>query len=241
MPSERMQHRIDAFLDEADEAAARKEWATVAENARAVLAIDDTNEDALSFLKMAEANVVARTGGSQSEPAAVERSRRVQPLPVAFGAGRYRVARLLGEGGRKQVYLARDTTLDRDIAIAVLRVEGLDDGSRERVTREARAMARMGTHPQLVTIFDISEENGRPFLVEEYMTGGDLAELLTRGPLEIERALTVAGNVCRALAFMHRAGIVHRDLKLANVFAAGRLSDRRGGRRWNTLADRVIC
>ena len=199
MPSERMQHRIDAFLDEADEAAARKEWATVAENARAVLAIDDTNEDALSFLKMAEANVVSRTGDSQSEPAAVERSRQVQPLPVAFGNGRYRIARLLGEGGRKQVYLARDTTLDRDIAIAVLRVEGLDDGSRERVTREARAMARMGAHPQLVTIFDISEENGRPFLVEEYMTGGDLAELLTRGPLSVERTLAVGCDITRAL------------------------------------------
>ena len=90
MPSERMQHRIDAFLDEADEAAGRKEWATVAENARAVLAIDDTNEDALSFLKMAEANVVARTGGSQSEPAAAERSRQAQPLCGGLGDCRSR-------------------------------------------------------------------------------------------------------------------------------------------------------
>ena len=119
-----MQRRIDAFLDEADEAASRKDWTTVAENARAVLAIDEANDDALSFLKMAEANGVSRTAGSQSGPAAAALTRQAQPLPAAFGGGRYRVSRLLGEGGRKQVYLARDTTLDREVAIAVLGSKG---------------------------------------------------------------------------------------------------------------------
>ena len=82
-------------------------------------------------------------------------------------------------------------------------------------------MARMGAHPRLVTIFDISDDGGQPFLVEEYMTGGDLAELLTRGPLAIERAIDIGSDITRGLAFMHKAGIVHRDLKPANVFVAG--------------------
>ncbi len=219
MLTQRLQRRLDALLDEADAEVTASDWAAVAEKARAVLAIDADNDDAAGFLKMAEANGVPRARASQSEPAAP--SRQVQPLPVGFGGGRYRVSRLLGEGGRKQVYLARDTTLDREVAIAVLRIEGLDEVGRERVTREARAMARMGAHPQLVTIFDISEEGGQPFLVEEYMTGGDLAGMLARGPLQVERALAIGRDICRALAFMHKAGVVHRDLKPANVFVAG--------------------
>jgi class 3 adenylate cyclase len=221
MLSERLQRRVDALLDEAEAAFSARDWPRLAELADDVLKLDGDNGDARIF-----AAASAKGLDSTSAPLSREVGRGVggegapAPLPAAFGNGRYRVARLLGEGGRKQVYLARDTTLDRDIAIAVLRVEGLDDGSRERVTREARAMARMGAHPQLVTIFDISEENGRPFLVEEYMTGGDLSGLLGGKPMEIERALTVGKDVCRALAFMHRAGVVHRDLKPANVFVA---------------------
>ena len=205
MPSERIQRRIDSLLDEADAAVTASDWTEVAEKARAVLAIDATNEDAAGFLKMAEANGVVPSGGPQPESTSTQRAApQVQPLPVAFGNGRYRVSRLLGEGGRKQVYLARDTTLDRDVALAVLRTEGLDAGGRERVTREARAMARMGAHAQLVTIFDISEnpsadsgQAGQPFLVEEYMTGGDLAGLLAGGPLDLDRTLAIGRDITR--------------------------------------------
>src|SRR5580704_11461488 len=78
-------------------------------------------------------------------------------LALSFGSGRYRAIRRLGEGSNKIVYLACDTSLDRDVAIAVLRTEGLDEASRARVRREARAMARLGDHPNVVTVYDVGE------------------------------------------------------------------------------------
>ena len=83
----------------------------------------------------------------------------------SFANGRYTVKRFLGEGGKKKVYLAHDTLLDRDVAFALIKTEGLDDGGRERVTREAQAMGRLGAHPHIVTVFDIGEEDGQPYLV----------------------------------------------------------------------------
>jgi serine/threonine protein kinase len=68
--------------------------------------------------------------------------------PTAFADGRYQVKDLLGEGGKKKVYLAHDTTLDRDVAFALIKMEGLDDVGRARITREAQSMGRLGTHPQ---------------------------------------------------------------------------------------------
>lgn len=74
--------------------------------------------------------------------------------PDSFADGRYRVKRFLGEGGKKKVYLAHDTTLDRDVAFALIKTEGLDDTSRQRIQREAQAMGRLGSHPHIVTVFD---------------------------------------------------------------------------------------
>lgn len=80
--------------------------------------------------------------------------------PASFAAGRYQVIRFLGEGGRKRVYLAHDTKLDRDVAIAVIKTEGLDQAGLARVRREARAMGRLGDHPHIVTVHDIGDEDG---------------------------------------------------------------------------------
>lgn len=109
MLSERMQRRIDALLDEADAAVSALRWTDVAERARAVLAIDATNEDAASFLKMADADRVAVTPSNDAEAGAAS------TLPAAFVPGRYRVLRLLGAGARKKVYLARDEQLGREV------------------------------------------------------------------------------------------------------------------------------
>ena len=118
-----------------------------------------------------------------------------------------------------RVFLAHDTTLDRDIAFAQIRTEGLDDLARERVMREAQSMARLGAHPNLVAIHDIGEEGGNPHLVEEYMAGGTVSSLLEDGTPDVERTLAVvATDVCRALSFMHGQGLIHRDLKPANIF-----------------------
>ncbi len=140
--------------------------------------------------------------------------------PSVF-AGRYEVQRQLGEGGQKQVFLARDTLLDRDVVIALLKTERLDANSAGRLRREAQAMARLGDHPHIVTVFDIGEEGGRPFIVSQYVSGGSVADLLKKSEqhrLAIPEALRVAEQLCQALAYAHARGIVHRDLKPANVW-----------------------
>src|SRR5688572_7173598 len=106
MTSERMRRRLDALLDEADEAVARSDWVMVAEKSRAVLALEPQNADALGFLRMAEANrsgtsVPATEAPASARPPTVEH-------PASFVAGRYAVRRFLGEGGKKRVYLAHD-------------------------------------------------------------------------------------------------------------------------------------
>jgi class 3 adenylate cyclase len=215
-----MQRRIDALLDEADEAIAASDWARVLDRANNVLALEPGNPDAESLVSAAQ-----RALGATQAPA---RPSSVAPppipvpaLPASFAAGRYGVERFLGDGAKKRVFLARDTSLDRLVAFAQLRVEGMDSLGRQRLIREAQAMARLGNHPRLVAIYDIGEEGGTPFIVEEYMPGGDLAAQLRDAggaglPLKQVRAIGEA--ICEALAFIHERQLLHRDLKPSNVF-----------------------
>jgi pimeloyl-ACP methyl ester carboxylesterase len=138
-----------------------------------------------------------------------------------FAGGRYTVIRLLGEGAQKTVYLVHDAALERDCALALLKTEVLDADGLARVRREGLAMARL-THPNIVTVYDIGEEDGRPYLVCEYVPGGDLRHELDRanGPLPLKRALAIAEDLCSALAFAHSQGIIHRDVKPSNVHVA---------------------
>ena len=141
--------------------------------------------------------------------------------PTQIGDGRYVLDRFLGEGGRKRVYLAHDTALDRDVALAIVKTTGLSEAGRIRVQREAQAMARLGDHPHIVTVHDIGEEHGEPYIVSQYMAGGALADVLAQSPegrLDLETALTVADSVSSALQHAHDHGIVHRDLKPANIW-----------------------
>jgi TolB-like protein/ketosteroid isomerase-like protein len=152
---------------------------------------------------------------------APEASPGFQAEPTSFAAGRYGVIRLLGEGGRKRVYLAHDTVLDRDVAIAVIRTGALDDAALARVRAEVRAMARLGDHPHIVTVHDVGEEGGRPFIVSQYMGGGDVEELLEGTPghrLPVPEALRIVDQVCQALQHAHDHDIIHRDVKPANVW-----------------------
>ncbi len=145
----------------------------------------------------------------------------VPSLPAFFGGRRYQVQRFLGEGGRKRVYQAYDSALQREVAIATIKTEGLDEAGLERVSREAQAMARLGDHPHVVTIHDIGDEDGRPFIVSQYMSGGSVDDLLDKSEnrrLPIAEAIRVAEQVCSALEHAHARGIIHRDLKPANVW-----------------------
>jgi eukaryotic-like serine/threonine-protein kinase len=220
MPSERIQRRIDALLDEADAAIASGEWPRARDRALDVLALDGANDDARSFLSAAE----KRLGQPESvqvqpaQPPLPIAPSPPRPLPASFASGRYTVHGFLGEGGSKKVYLAHDTRLDRDVAVAV--VEGLDAGSLERVRREGRAVARLGDHPNIVAVYDTAEDDGKLLTVYQYMPGGSLADLVARGPVAFERIVTLGAQVCDALAFAHGKGVIHRDLKPANVFLA---------------------
>ncbi|MCH7735755.1 MAG: serine/threonine protein kinase, partial [Chloroflexi bacterium] len=218
MPSERVQRRIDRLLDQAEDAADNRDWTAVSESARMVLDVEPENDDALTFLSMiqqADSPPVEQSGE------VAQASAQSTDTPTSFANGRYQVTGFLGEGGKKKVYLAHDTTLDRDVAFALIKAEGLDDASRQRVTREAQAMARLGDNPNIMPIFDLGEENGQPYMVGPLMGGGDVEALIEDaedGRLTLEDALRIASEICRGLEFAHSKSIIHRDLKPGNVW-----------------------
>ena len=140
--------------------------------------------------------------------------------PTSFADGRYQVKEFLGEGGKKLVYLAHDGTLDRDVAFALIKTEGLDETSRTRITHEAQAMGRLGAHPHIVTLFELGDHEGQPYIVSELMGGGDVEGVIEDADdhgLPLEQAIELAKATCRGLEFAHSKGIVHRDLKPGNV------------------------
>src|SRR5919204_793464 len=140
---------------------------------------------------------------------------------MAFTAGSrlgaYEIQSALGAGGMGQVYKARDTRLDRTVAIKILPdALASDPRFRERFDREARAISQL-THPNICTLFDVGEQAGTAFLVMEYLEGETLEHRLKKGALPLDEALKIAIQSADALSAAHRAGIIHRDLKPGNV------------------------
>jgi serine/threonine protein kinase len=136
----------------------------------------------------------------------------------AIASGRYAVERTLGTGGMAVVYLARDKELGRPVAIKVL-VERFsrDDEFRERFVREARMAAGLA-HPNIVSIYDAGEEDGKPFIVMECVEGTTLAdEVARRKRIPADEVVDLALQACGALAHAHDAGLVHRDVKPQNL------------------------
>jgi eukaryotic-like serine/threonine-protein kinase len=131
---------------------------------------------------------------------------------------RYQVEELIGTGGMSSVYRAHDTILGRHVALKVLHEHFSNDEEYvERFRREARAIARLN-HPNIVTVIDRGEFEGRQFIVFEHVSGENLKELVQReGPLPVQEALALTRQVARGLAFAHEHGIVHRDVKPQNV------------------------
>ncbi len=132
-------------------------------------------------------------------------------------AGRYRIGELLGRGGMAEVYRCHDERLDRPVALKVLRAELAEDVSlRLRFEVEARMAARL-SNPNVVAVYDVGEERGRPYIVMELLPAHTLADVIRAGPLSEADAIRLATEVLHALSAAHDAGLLHRDIKPSNI------------------------
>ena len=139
-------------------------------------------------------------------------------LATGTKLGPYEIGAPLGSGGMGEVYRARDSRLNRTVAIKVLPASFSADPDRlQRFAQEARAAAALN-HPNILSIFDIGEQQGAPYVVSELLEGETLRERLRNGPLSIRKAIDYSLQVARGLAAAHEKGIVHRDLKPENLF-----------------------
>src|SRR5262249_41892314 len=129
--------------------------------------------------------------------------------------GAYEIVALVGAGGMGEVYRARDTRLDRIVAVKIL-----PPGNSElkiRFEREARAISSLD-HPNVCALYDVGHEGEIDYLVMQFLEGETLASRIERGPVPFDDAMRMAGEIASALRAAHERGIVHRDLKPANIF-----------------------
>ena len=138
---------------------------------------------------------------------------------IGQSLGRYQILEQLGEGGMATVYKAKDTLLDRFVAIKVIRTDqfapSMLDEMRKRFEREAKALAKL-SHPNIVHVHDYGEFEGAPYLVMEYLSSGTLKDA-PAGPIPWQRALQILLPIAHALAYAHEHGVIHRDIKPANI------------------------
>lgn len=137
--------------------------------------------------------------------------------------GRYEILEELGQGAMGRVYRARDPLIDRPVAIKTVPIEQLQQEGRDaeaRFLREAQSAGRL-SHPNIVTIYDVGEADGSAYIAMEFLTGATLREVMDKGPMPLDLALETAQQMADALAFAHTHGVIHRDVKPANVMISG--------------------
>src|SRR5499427_1021908 len=135
--------------------------------------------------------------------------------------GPYEIQSPLGVGGMGEVYRARDTRLERTVAIKILPQEMSRDPLRKlRFEREAKTISNLN-HPHICVLYDVGSQDGMSYLVMECLEGETLAKRLEKGPLPLEQALKFGSQIADALDKAHRSGVVHRDLKPGNIMLTG--------------------
>ncbi len=176
----------------------------------------------LTTRRLDEEPATERFGAAADPPVAVDRSATV---PLATGReaslalGRYRAQRRLGAGGHGAVWLAWDEHLEREVALKIIPSDENGPGI-ERAEREARVAARMN-HPGIVALFELGRDENAVYLVSELVRGATLAELLREGALSDRDLARIGIAMCEALAYAHASGVIHRDVKPANVMVVG--------------------
>ena len=206
--------RIGALFDEALEQAPEQRSAWLREACGADLALYSAVENLLAHHNEGEAFL--------SQPAMQVAANMLAQQPAAQLVGQqighYQIRSLLGAGGMGQVYQARDTRLDRAVAIKVLPTSFASDPDRlRRFELEAKATGALN-HPNILTIHDTGAHEGTPYIVTELLEGTELREMLNEGPLPLRQALDYARQIVQGLAAAHEKGITHRDLKPENIF-----------------------
>ena len=184
---------------------------------------DDVRQEVESLLRAEEAaGAFLEPAGAPSSAEGSARLDRAPALEPGTRLGPFEIVSTLGVGGMGEVYRARDTRLDRDVAIKVLSGDRAADArSRERFEREARAISKLA-HPHICVLYDVGHATvvgdvEWPYLVMELVDGETLAARLTRGALPLDRAVTCAIQIAEPLGAAHARGIIHRDLKPANI------------------------
>src|SRR3984957_20521201 len=140
-------------------------------------------------------------------------------MALASGSklGPYEILSKLGAGGMGEAYRARDTRLDRDVAVKILPSHLSENAAgKQRFDREARTISSLN-HSNICTLYDVGHQDGIDFLVMEYLEGETLADRLRKGPLPIEQVFRYGIDICDGLEKAHRSGVVHRDLKPGNI------------------------
>jgi serine/threonine protein kinase len=138
-------------------------------------------------------------------------------LTAGTKLGPYEIQSPLGAGGMGEVYRARDTRLERTVAIKILPSHLSDNvQARQRFEREARAVSSL-SHPNICTLYDVGQQDGASYLVMEYLEGETLADRLRKGPLPLDQVAKYGIEICEGLEKAHRSGVVHRDLKPGNI------------------------
>src|SRR5688500_7020715 len=138
-------------------------------------------------------------------------------VPASVVGGRYRLIESLARGGTSSVWRAHDADADREVAVKVLRDEGVDPTLRERAGREAHVLEGLH-HPNVVRVLDSGDEDGVPFMVMELLAGDTLSRIIAdRGRLEVDEAVTLVADIADGLGLAHERGVIHRDVKPANI------------------------
>ncbi|HNM37782.1 MAG TPA: serine/threonine-protein kinase, partial [Anaerolineales bacterium] len=138
-------------------------------------------------------------------------------MPLPEKIGRYEVKSELGRGGMATVYRAVDPNSGREVAVKVLPREMMHDPQfRERFEREIKMIASL-EHPAIVPVYDVGDIDGQPYFVMRFMTGGSLSDLIEKGSIPIDETAKIIEKIAQGLAYAHRKGVIHRDLKPDNI------------------------